>query len=125
MFSIYHSYFAFDYRLQGKMLKCQKIYLNGVVKPSKKLGRGEKVLGAIFMTTTRRTTRNIPIVTNEPIKSEPAVKKIVKSKKKTVYTSASAAACLSIEEQNSIISSVLDRLDGKSIVLHGIERTKS
>lgn len=32
---------------------------------------------------------------------------------------------LPLKTQNSVIRNVLDRLDGKSVILHGIDRTRS
>lgn len=37
----------------------------------------------------------------------------------------SATAVLPVEKQKLIIRNVLDRLDGRSVILHGIEKTKS
>lgn len=50
--------------------------------------------------------------------SEPNIKKL----KKSVIVK---PAVLPLKIQNSIIRNVLDRLDGKSVILHGIDRTKS
>ena len=78
------------------------------------------------MTTTssRRSTRKSPI---PPVIAPPAKKKTrVNTVLKTVDTSEIInSATLPVEDQNSIIRTVLDRLSGKSVILHGIERTKS
>lgn len=47
------------------------------------------------------------------------------SNAKKAKVSGEKAPILPIEKQNLIIKNVFDRLDGRSVILHGIEKTKS
>lgn len=53
-------------------------------------------------------------------KDQPQILKTKKSK-----VSAAEAPILTAEHQNSVIKIVLDRFDGRSVILHGIEKTKT
>ena len=52
-------------------------------------------------------------------------RKITNSNSRSKKVKISATAVLPVEKQNLIIRKVLDRLDGRSVILHGIEKTKS
>ena len=82
---------------------------------------------------TTRSTRSAAVketvkeIVKEPVKEVPEVSDIPEPKNKKLKKSVNVIkpAILPIKTQNSIIRTVLDRLDGKSVILHGIDRTKS
>lgn len=82
--------------------------------------------------TTVRTTRSSSRAIKESSVKE-AVKEVFnnatepknKKLKKAAAAIVKQEAVLPLKTQNSIIRTVLDRLDGKSVILHGIDRTKS
>lgn len=63
----------------------------------------------------RKTEITVQIPANE--KAINAKNKKVKIEPRTVI--------LPVETQASIVRTVLDRLDGKSVILHGIDRTRA
>lgn len=78
--------------------------------------------------TTVRTTRSSSRAIKESSVKE-VVNNVTEPKNKKLKKAAAAIvkqeAVLPLKTQNSIIRTVLDRLDGKSVILHGIDRTKS
>lgn len=72
---------------------------------------------------TTRSTRSK--TTKESVKSEAATDVPMPKNKKLKKSVEIQSAVLPLQVQNSILRTVLDRLDGKSVILHGIERTKS
>lgn len=112
-----------------KMQLNQETYLNGVLKPFLNRSAGEDWRNP-FMTVSRRSTRKTPISnvesSSKPVE-KPAVEEPVNKKAKSKKPSSISipTASVSIKEQNLIVRTILDRLDGKSVILNGIERTKS
>lgn len=62
----------------------------------------------------------VAVEVKEPVSAVPKNKRVKKSP-----VAVQTPAVLSLKTQNSIIRTVLDRLDGKSTILHGIDRSKS
>lgn len=90
---------------------------------------------ALNMTTVRSTRSSSRAIKETPVKEavngtvKELVKNVTESKNKKLKKAAAGVvkqeAVLPLKTQNSIIRTVLDRLDGKSVILHGIDRTKS
>jgi len=94
----------------------------GLKKPTVALNsKGNK------MTTRSTRSKAVKETVKETIKEVLEIADISEPKNKRLKKSVNVIkpAILPLKTQNSIIRTVLDRLDGKSVILHGIDRTKS